>query len=77
MGVKYGAGMKVRFEFYKGQSEVREMCGVQLKDRKKMHRFHVVFEGNNRPFGYGKQCSLVWQCVEERGWSCLEKGIGS
>ena len=22
-----------------------------------------------------KQCSLVWSCVEERGWSCLEKGI--
>ena len=22
------------------------------------------------------QCSLVWSCVEERGWLCLENGIG-
>ena len=20
-------------------------------------------------------CALVWWCVEERGWSCLDKGI--
>ena len=20
-------------------------------------------------------CSLAWSCVEERGWSCLKKGI--
>ena len=25
--------------------------------------------------GYGKQCLLVWSCVEVREWSCLEKGI--
>ena len=24
---------------------------------------------------YGKQCVLVWSCVQERGHSCLEKGI--
>ena len=21
---------------------------------------------------YGRQCVLVWSCVEDRGWSCLE-----
>ena len=27
---------------------------------------HVGFELNHRSVGYGKQCSLVWSCVEER-----------
>ena len=27
-----------------------------------------------RSVGYGKQCLLVWSCVE-RGWSRLVKGI--
>ena len=26
-------------------------------------------KGNDRSVGYGKQCWLVWSCVEERGWS--------
>ena len=34
----------------------------------------VGFESNNRPVGYGKRCALVWSCVEDRGWSCVEKG---
>ena len=44
---------------------------------KMIYRFdvHVGFEGNHRSVGYGKQCSLVWSCVEERGWSCFKKGI--
>ena len=25
--------------------------------------------------GYGKQCSLAWSGVEDRGWSRLNKGI--
>ena len=33
------------------------------------------FAGNYGSVGYGKQCSLQWSCVEERGWSRLEKGI--
>ena len=36
---------------------------------------HAGFEGNNKSVGYGKQCSLVWSCVEEREWSRLKKGI--
>ena len=27
------------------------------------------------PVGYHKFCSLLWLCVEERGWSCLERDI--
>ena len=23
----------------------------------------------------GKQCVLAWFCIEEGGWSCLDKGI--
>ena len=37
--------------------------------------FDVGLEGKYRSVGYGKQYLLVWSCVEERGWSCLEKGI--
>ena len=35
---------------------------------KKICRFdvHAGFECNYRSVGYGKQCSLVWSCVEER-----------
>ena len=31
--------------------------------------------GKDRSVGCGKQCLLVWSCVEEGGWSCHEKGI--
>ena len=56
---------------------VRAMCEVQLKDRKKIYRFdiHARFEGKYRSDGYDKQCSLLWSCVEESGWSRLKKGI--
>ena len=45
--------------------------------RKKIYGFdvHVGFDGNYGSVVYGKQCSLVWSCVEERGWSCLKKGL--
>ena len=45
--------------------------------QKKINGFnvHVGIELSHRSVGYGKQCSLVLSCVEERGWSHLEKGI--
>ena len=45
--------------------------------RKKVDGFnvHAGFVENHRSVGYVKQCSLVWSCVVERGWPCLEKGI--
>ena len=55
-------GMLLRTE----RSMVRAMCAVQLKDAK---------ISTDLLFMLG--CSLVWSCVEERGWSCLEKGIRS
>ena len=50
------------------RSMVREMCGMQRKDRKKICRFdvHAGFEGNHGLVSYGKLCLLVWSCVEER-----------
>ena len=49
------------------------MCGVQLKDKR---RYKELMLGLNETMvRYGKQCSLAWSCVEERGWSCLEKSI--
>ena len=36
---------------------------------------HAGSERNYGSVGHGKQCSLVWSCVEERGWSLLKKGI--
>ena len=45
--------------------------------QKKIYGFdvHAGFEGNHRSVGHSKQCLLTWSCVEERGWSSLEKGI--
>ena len=39
--------------------------------QKKIYEFdvHAGFEGNHISVGYGKQCSLVWSCVEEIGRS--------
>ena len=55
---------------------VSVMCGVQLKGRKRYMAFMLMLGLNEtRSVGYGKQCWLVWSCVEESGWSCLEKGI--
>ena len=36
---------------------------------------HAGFEGNHRSVENGKQCSLVWSCVEERMWSHHEKAL--
>ena len=45
--------------------------------QKKIYKSHVHagFEGNHRSVGHGIQCSLLWSCVEERGWSSIKKGI--
>ena len=45
--------------------------------QKKICKFdvNIGFELNHRSVGYSKQCPLLWSCVEESGWSCLEKGI--
>ena len=45
--------------------------------QKQIYGFDVYagLEGNHRSVGSGKQCSLLWSCVEERGWSHLKKGV--
>ena len=45
--------------------------------QEKIYRFdvHAGLEVNYGSVGYGKQCLLIWSCVEESGWSCLKKGI--
>ena len=54
------------------RSVFRAMCGVELKDRKGSMAlmFMLGFERNHGSIGYGKQCLLVWSCVEESGWLC-------
>ena len=45
MGVKYGVIEKTRCRFQKKRSMEREICGVQLKDRKSDELYDdVVFE---------------------------------
>ena len=58
-----------------GESNVWSTSQIQ----KQIYGFdvHVWFEWNNGSDGYGKQCSLVWACVDEGGCSHLENGIGS
>ena len=66
------------FRLVKGlKTDSNEVEGVYGQRQKKIYVFDVDagFEGNHRSVGYGKQCSLVWSCVEERECSCLEKGI--
>ena len=48
---------------------------IAAQKQKKINGFDVYVgsKGNNGSFGYGNQCSLVWSCVEERGWSHLKK----
>ena len=45
--------------------------------QKETKGFDVVvgFDLNHRSVGYGKQCSLIWSYVRERGSSSLDKGI--
>ena len=54
---------------------VRATCGVQLKDRKTYKELMFML-GLNETIDQlaNGNCSLVWSCVEERIWSCLEKG---
>ena len=56
------------------KSMVRAMCGVLLRDRKRSIEVMFIL-GLNETVDQLAQCSLVRTCVEERGWSCLEKGI--
>ena len=55
------------------RSMVKAMCGVQLKDRKRSMDLMFML-GLKKTID---QCSLVWSCVEERGWPHLKKGIRS
>ena len=53
---------------------MRAVCGVQLKDGKRSTDLMFIVSMRETIVGYGKQCSLVWSCVEEGGWSCVEEG---
>ena len=54
-------------------------CNVwsSVQRQKKIYRFnfHVGFEGNHRSAYYGKQCSLVQSCIEERGVNALRRTL--
>ena len=56
---------------------VRVMCGVQLNDQKRLIVLMLMLDLNEIIDHLAMaNCVMVWSCVEERGWSCLEKGIG-
>ena len=58
-------------------SMVRAMCGVQLNDGdRSMDLMFMLGLSETIDQLSMAQCSLVWLCVEERGWPCLEKDIG-
>ena len=52
---------------------VRALCEVQLKDIKKAMELMLSF--NEIIDRLTMANSVRWSCVEERGWSCLEKDI--
>ena len=76
MEVMYGAWKKVRWEFYKG-GEIHGVSNVwsAAQRYRKSYGFdiHVGVACNYESFGCSKQCSLVWPCVEERRWQCVER----
>ena len=51
---------------------VRAICGVQLRNIKRLKDLMLCLNEAIDIVGYGKQHSLVWACIEERG---PEKGI--
>ena len=53
---------------------MRKISGVQLKDIKRL-MFMLGLKETMDQLAMAKQCSLAWQCAEERGRSCLKKGI--
>ena len=73
--------VKVDFQVNVGMhqgSVLSPVCHVwsaaQKTEKDQQIYVHAGFD-QTRSVGYGKQCLLVWSCVEERGWSCLEMGI--
>ena len=56
------------------RSVVRAMCGVQLKIAEELRTLCCLNETIDH-LAVEKQCSLVLSCVEDKGWSCLVKGI--
>ena len=58
------------------RSMERAMCVVQLKDRRRSADLMFMLGLKETIYQLTiANCSLVWSCVEERGWSCLMKGI--
>ena len=58
------------------KSIVRAMCGVQLKDRKISKDLMLMLSLKETIDQLATtNCSLVWSCVEERGWSRLVTSI--
>ena len=59
------------------RSMVRSMCGVQLKHRKRSSDLMFMLGLNEIIDQLAMKNSVRWHGhgVEERGWSCLKKGI--
>ena len=52
------------------------ICGVQLKDRNSSTDLMCMLSLNETIDQLAMTYSVLWYgCVEERRWSCLEKGI--
>ena len=55
---------------------VRAMCGVQLNNRKRSTELMFMLALSETVNQLAIANSVrAWICVEERGWSCFEKGI--
>ena len=56
-----------------GRSMAKAMCGVQLKDRKRSMDLMFML-GFNETIDLWQTVFVGMSCIEERGWSCAEKG---
>ena len=58
---------------YRSVGPALRNTGVLRIDTTRDSDMILILGLNVRSVCYDKQCALVWSCVEEKSWSCLEK----
>ena len=79
MGVRHGVWRKKKWQLWEGPREQWwEQCVVQNWWREKDGgpNEDVGIEGNSGSDEKGKWNEMVWACIGERWWACVEKSVG-
>ena len=57
------------------RSIVRAMCEELLRDIKRSKDLKLVLNETIGQLAMANTAHFGWSCVEEKGWSCFQKGI--